>query len=147
MEKHQCSKTSTNSGAKEEIVSCWGRFMMLMPLGKRSKKAHRKLENSNNYTSKLKRRAQPSASFRYSPQSYSTTSMKVIVNGKMTAKTRRWEVFRRGMLHLIHLMSLINDHKCSLIRLDVMDSHMHGKSYPKFQQRLFDSKSVRIQFF
>ncbi|KAL0313935.1 UNVERIFIED_CONTAM: hypothetical protein Sangu_2237900 [Sesamum angustifolium] len=68
----KCSSSKIrNNGGKEEIASCWGRFMMLMLLCRRSKKAHRKLENSKNDTSKSKRRAQPSASFRYSPQSYS----------------------------------------------------------------------------
>ncbi|KAL2232043.1 UNVERIFIED_CONTAM: hypothetical protein Sindi_1384300 [Sesamum indicum] len=71
MEKCSSSKIRS-SGGKEEIASCWGRFMMLMLLCRRNQKAHRKLENSKNHeTSKWKRRAQPSASFRYSPQSYS----------------------------------------------------------------------------
>ncbi|KAI3465173.1 hypothetical protein Pfo_021836, partial [Paulownia fortunei] len=71
MEKHSSSE---NTDAKEEMLSCWGRFMLIFSW-KRSPKNNRKLKyvgsSSTTFSfSKSKKRAQPSGAFRYSPLSY-----------------------------------------------------------------------------
>lgn len=73
MEKKYSSSTENSStdDAKEEILSCWGRFMLIFSRPRNNRKLKNVGSSSTSFSfSKSKKRAQQSGAFRYSPLSY-----------------------------------------------------------------------------